>query len=84
MFDGESMKRECLLEILTELEHERWAAWSEDISTKEKLSGGRITRWQSFWVSYSEMDENIECMDSRYVNKIIDRLEMEKIVELEK
>ena len=78
------MKRECLFEILTELEHERWAAWSEDISTKEKLSGGRITRWQSFWVSYSESNKNDKASDGIYANKIIDRLEMEKMIELEK
>ena len=78
------MKRECLLEILTELECERWAAWSQDITTKEKLSDGCIIRWQSFWVPYSESDEYNKASDRIYVNKIIDRLEMEKMIVLEK
>jgi hypothetical protein len=81
---GKSMKREYLLEILAELEHKQWAAWSRDIAIKEKLSEGCIQRWQSFWVPYSELDENIKDSDRKYANIILDRLEVEKIVEFEK
>lgn len=78
------MKREYLLEILAELEHEQWAAWSQDISQKEKLSDGCIKRWQSFWVPYSELNEDIKDSDRKYANIILNRLEKEKMVEFEK
>lgn len=77
------MKRKYLLEKLAELEHEQWIEWSRDVATKEKLSDGRIMRWHSFWIPYSQLNEEIKDSDRKYANKIIDMLEIEGLIVLE-
>lgn len=78
------MERKYLLEKLAAIEHEQWMEWSQDISTKEKLSERRLTRWQSFWIPYSQLDEKNKDSDRKYANKIIEMLVIEGLVEFER
>lgn len=49
---AEEEKEAELIEQLASLQHDQWMEWSKGISAKEPLSGERIRRWESFWVSY--------------------------------
>lgn len=77
------MKRESLLGILMNIGYKQRMDWLPDTVMKEKLLDGCRMKWQSFWIPCSNMNEDTQNIDREFANKIIDRLEMEKIIELE-
>lgn len=84
VFEGETMKRESLLGILMNLDHKQRMDWLPDMVTKEKLLDGCKMKWQSFWIPCSDMNDHTQNINRDFANKIIDMLEAEKIITLEK
>ena len=60
---------ESLLERLAELEHEQWSAWSRAIAAE--VSEERRRRWQSWWVPYDQLPEEIKEDDRVWARKVL-------------
>ncbi|MGX1931228.1 hypothetical protein [Flagellimonas sp. 2504JD4-2] len=65
------MKNEELLEQLAELEHQQWMEWAKTLIQKENLSKETFTRWQSFFVPYEKLSEDVKELDRNYAKKVI-------------
>lgn len=59
------------IEALAELEHDQWVMWSKDIAAKEQLSPERLARWESLWVPYGELSEEMKEQDRIWARKSI-------------
>lgn len=68
------MKKSELLEKLAEIEHDQWIAWSKDVASKENISEERKKRWETYWVPYSELQENVKEQDRKYARKVIEAI----------
>ena len=60
-----------LIEKLAALEHQQWVEWSKELSEKEQLSEERQKRWQTLWVPYNELPENMKDHDRKWAKKVI-------------
>lgn len=60
-----------LREELACLEHEQWMKWAKDIVVKESISSERKTRWQEYFVHYSELAEEVKEEDRFWADKVL-------------
>ncbi|NMH88970.1 hypothetical protein [Flavivirga algicola] len=63
-----------LLEILAELEHIQWTNWAKNLIKRESLSIETIERWESYFVPYKNLPENIKELDRDYARKVMSAL----------
>lgn len=60
-----------LLEKIAEIEHEQWIEWAKSIIESESLSPERRTRWESYMVPYSELEESVKDHDRKWAKKVL-------------
>jgi hypothetical protein len=65
------MNKEELRELLAELEHEQWIAWSKNIAESESINFERLERWKKLWRLYSELTEAEKDQDREWADKVI-------------
>ena len=63
------------VEILADLEHEQWIAWSKALAEVEDLSEGRLERWGGYWRPYAELDDETKEHDRVWARRAIARLQ---------
>ncbi|HEY7153242.1 MAG TPA: hypothetical protein VH575_04710 [Gemmataceae bacterium] len=63
---------DSLLERLAELEHEQWMAWSQSVAAE--VSAERRQRWQTCWVSYQDLPEEVKELDRVWARKVLETL----------
>jgi hypothetical protein len=63
---------DTLIERLAELEHEQWVYWSKGVAAE--VSKERRRRWQSLWVPYDQLAENVKEEDRIWARKVVDLL----------
>ena len=63
--------KEQLREVLAELEHEQWIAWSKNIAETEDITPARKERWEVLWRPYSELTEAEKDQDREWADKAI-------------
>ena len=62
-----------LIEELANLEHRQWVSWAMDISTKEKLSKERMSRWDNLIVTYYDnLSEEMKEQDRKWAKRVIE------------
>lgn len=62
---------EELLESLSQLEHQQWMSWAKTMLETEKISEQRKLQWESYFVPYHQLPENIKELDRNYARKVI-------------
>lgn len=72
--------KEELIEKLAEIEHEQWIVWSQHIADKDNISKERLERWKTYWIAYSELDEETKELDRYWARKIIKVLEEQGLI----
>lgn len=82
-------KKNEIIELLAELEHEQWCEWSKALAEDRlcEIDTARLERWQRLWRPYCELNENQKDQDRVYARKVfekIDLLSKEKEQEIEK
>ena len=60
-----------LLEKLAELEHQQWMAWASKVLETENISDETRKRWESYFVPYVDLPDNIEELDRNYARKVL-------------
>ena len=73
------MHKKQLLEQLAELEHQQWMDWAQALMRKEKLSKETVEKWNSYFVPYHQLSEEIKELDRVYARKVISVIPNEKI-----
>ena len=63
---------ENVLERLAELEHEQWMHWSQSVAAE--VSAERRQRWQSCWVPYVDLPEEVKELDRQWARKVLETL----------
>jgi hypothetical protein len=63
-----------LLEKLAELEHQQWMAWAKKVLERENISPETRSRWESCFVPYADLPDDIQEFDREYARKAIDIL----------
>ncbi len=58
-----------LIEKLAELEHDQWVEWSKSVAGE--VSESRLSRWEHFWVPYSELSEAVKEQDRIWARKVL-------------
>lgn len=61
-----------VLERLAEVEHEQWMAWSQSVA--EEVSAERRQRWQTCWVPYHDLPEEMKELDRLWARKMVEAL----------
>ncbi len=71
------MKKEetDLLEKLATLEHQQWMSWAKNLIKTEKISAQTITRWETYFVPYHQLPDEIKELDRVYGRKVISIIE---------
>lgn len=63
-------------EELARLAHRLWVHWSKHIADEEPISKERLDRWESYWVPFGELPEDVKQTDrdlvSRYQSEEVD------------
>jgi hypothetical protein len=57
-----------LIESLAALEHEQWIAWSKAVAPE--VSEDRRKRWETYWVPYNDLDEDVKENDREWARKV--------------
>lgn len=57
-----------LIEALAALEHDQWIAWSKTVA--HEVSDDRRKRWETYWVPYSDLDEETKEKDREWARKV--------------
>jgi hypothetical protein len=67
------MGRKQLRELLAELEHEQWQAWTTHIvgEWEEELPAALIKKWKANWKPYNDLSEKTKDSDRIWADKII-------------
>lgn len=58
-------------EVLAELEHDQWIAWSKNIAETENITPARLERWKTLWVPYSTLTEAQKDQDREWADKVL-------------
>lgn len=66
-----------LLEELAAIEHDQWIEWASSIIRSENISESRKKRWESLFVPYSELSEEMKEADRKYARIIMKKVEQE-------
>ncbi|MBR8661142.1 hypothetical protein [Brevibacillus sp. NL20B1] len=61
-----------LIESLAALEHEQWIAWSKAVA--HEVSEDRRKRWETYWVPYNDLDEDVKEKDREWARKVAEVL----------
>lgn len=61
-----------LLEKLSSIGHEQWMQWAKDILDKENFSSKTRKRWESYFVSYVDLPEDVKDLDRTFAQKSIE------------
>lgn len=64
-----------LLEDLAALEHRQWRHWAENIADEEEISDERWERWESLFVPYQELPEDVKESDREWAREVLATLE---------
>lgn len=64
------------LEELAEVEHNQWVKWSKDVAGKENLSPDCVERWKSYWIPYSDLNDDVKELDRNWARKSIEALDV--------
>lgn len=64
-------KENELIEKLAELEHQQWMSWADSILKTEKISSGRINRWEKLFVDYRYLTEESKEQDREWARKVL-------------
>jgi hypothetical protein len=67
------MMDDSLLERLAEVEYEQWMAWSQSVA--EEVSAERLQRWQTCWVPYPDLPEDVKELDRIWARKVLEVLQ---------
>lgn len=67
------LSRKDLVEIVAELEHEQWMAWSK--TTAKRLDAETRARWKRYWIPYSKLTEKVKEQDRIWARKILRALD---------
>ena len=60
---------DSVLERLAALEHEQWMAWSQSVAAE--VSAERRQRWQSCWVPYEDLPDEVKEEDRLSARKVL-------------
>lgn len=63
-----------LIEKLAEIEHEQWMLWAK--SVHNEVSSERKKRWQSYYVNYNELPEEVKEQDRVFARKVMEVLDV--------
>ena len=61
-----------LLEMLAALEHAQWVKWSMELADKEFITKERRERWESLWVPYEQLSEEMKEFDREWARKVLE------------
>ncbi|WP_177209077.1 hypothetical protein [Natronobacterium haloterrestre] len=67
-------KEQTLRERLAALEHRQWMEWSQHLAAEEDLSDDRLKRWESLWIPYAELSEEMKDHDREWADKVLDEV----------
>jgi len=64
------------IEIIAEIEHKQWMKWSKELAEKEGqfLSPTRISRWERYWIPYSNLEEDVKDHDRKWAKIVLQAL----------
>ncbi|MGG1445034.1 hypothetical protein ABE354_23880 [Brevibacillus laterosporus] len=62
-----------IIEKLAELEHEQWIKWSQSVAPE--VSPERRERWQTYWIPYSDLSEEVKEQDRVWARKVLEVIE---------
>lgn len=71
-------KESNLLEKLVALEHIQWMSWAKNIIKNENLSKTSIKKWESYFIPYEELPDEIKELDRNYARKILELINSEE------
>jgi hypothetical protein len=60
---------EALIERLARVEHEQWLAWSRAVAAE--VSEERRRSWQSAWIPYDELSEELKERDRVWARRAL-------------
>jgi hypothetical protein len=61
-------------EALAEVFHDAWSHWSKAVKDDIK-SPDRVSRWESSWVPYAQLDESTKDMDREWADEALEKIE---------
>lgn len=61
-------------EKVSEVFHEAWESWSQEIAKKETLSQERLDRWKKLWVPYKDLTELQKEADRGWARRLKDKM----------
>jgi hypothetical protein len=64
---------DSLLERLAELEREQWVHWSKAVA--HEVSAERRRRWETAWVPYRDLPEEVKEQDRAWARRVLGLLE---------
>lgn len=67
--------RKDLIEKLAELEHDQWVSWSKNVAKSSSLDITVRRRWESLWVPYEELSEEMKEKDRVWARKSMELVE---------
>lgn len=63
-----------ILEMLAELEHEQWMAWTKAVAKRGVVGDEQVKKWRVNWVPYRELSNESKEDDRRWARKALARL----------
>ena len=59
-------------EVLAELAHRLWTHWSQHIAEEEDISQERLDRWETLWIPFDELSDEMQERDRELVERFLD------------
>jgi len=78
MTELQSSPHNELIEALAAIEHEQWMHWSRAAATD--VSAATRAKWQSSWVKYDELPDNLKEADRVWARKVVSLLRERKLI----
>jgi hypothetical protein len=73
-----SIDLEELIEALAEIEHEQWLHWSNAVAPE--VADATRLKWQSFWIDYSHLTEEVKEADRVWARKVVALLRERQLI----
>lgn len=67
-----NINEQKLLEELSELEHQQWICWAQNILQAEAVSNKTQERWKKYFVPYSELTQELKNLDRSFARKSLE------------
>ena len=67
-----------LIEAIAEIEHAQWLHWSQAVASD--VSVAIRDKWQSSWVDYAELTEDLKEADRVWARKVVALLHERKLI----